>query len=117
MALFVAIVGVYGVTSVLVAARTREIGIRIALGAGRDRIRRLVVMPTARLLAVGVAAGGGGAILATRWIDSQLFGVQPSDPATYVMVAAVVTSAALAATWRPSRRATRIDPVLTLRAE
>ena len=117
MAFLVAMVGVYGVTSVLVAARTREIGIRIALGANRDRIRRLVVMPTVRLLIVGIVVGAGGAVAASRWIESQLFGVRASDPTTYMLVTVLVTIAALAATWQPTRRATRIDPVITLRAE
>ena len=117
MAFLVAMVGLYGVTAVLAATRTREMGIRIALGATRHQIRRLVVVPATRLLGVGIVLGAAGALLTSRFVESQLYGVRSSDPVTYFVVGATVAVAALAATWRPARRAASVDPIVTLRAE
>jgi predicted permease len=117
MAFLVAMVGLYGVTAVLATTRTREMGIRIALGASRTQIRRLILLPAIRLLGVGILCGAAGALLTSRWIASQLYGVQSSDPATYLGVATIVAIAALAAMWRPARRAANVDPIVTLRAE
>ena len=117
IAFLVAIVGVYGVMAFLVAGRTREIGIRMALGADRRDISRLVVRSAVVMVAVGAMAGIVGAVFASRWAASQLFGVQPVDFPTYATVAVAVVATALAATWRPARQAARVDPAITLRAE
>jgi putative ABC transport system permease protein len=113
----VAMVGLYGVTAVIVASRTREIGIRLALGAGKPEIRRLVIGPAMRFLAAGVILGVVVAVLASRSIESQLHGVKPVDPALYVAVAIAIGATAFVATWRPARRALRVDPIITLRTE
>jgi ABC-type antimicrobial peptide transport system permease subunit len=110
-------VGVYGVITLLVAGRTREIGIRMALGADRRDIGGLVVRSTLRLAAAGVAFGLALAAGSSRWIESQVFGVSPTDPATYAVVTVSVLAAALVAAWPPARRAVRIDPTIALKAE
>jgi predicted lysophospholipase L1 biosynthesis ABC-type transport system permease subunit len=117
IAFIVAIAGLYGVIAFTVASRTREIGIRIALGAERRDISRLVLSSSARLVLTGSAIGCGVAFGVARWIQAQFFGVSPVDPSTYFVVAAVVTGAALAATWQPAAEAARVDPALTLRSE
>jgi predicted permease len=117
IALCVAMAGVYAVTAFLVARRTREIGIRIALGAERRHIRRLVVMPAVRSVLIGTIAGTAVALAAARLVESQLFGVTAADPSTYVGVVAVVVLTSLVATWRPARRAAALDPTSALRAE
>jgi predicted permease len=113
----IAMAGLYGVMAFLVAGRTREIGIRMALGADRTRIGRFVMGSSLRLVFAGAAIGIVAAVLVSRTIASQLFGVTPTDPATYVIVAIVTIITALLATWQPARRAARVDPVQTLRAE
>ena len=113
----VAMVGLYGVTTVIVASRTREIGIRLALGAGKPEIRRLVIGPAMRFLAAGVILGVAVAVLASRSIEIQLHGVKPVDPALYVAVAIAIGITAFVATWRPARRALRVDPIITLKTE
>jgi putative ABC transport system permease protein len=117
IALVVAILGLYGVTAFLVAGRRREIGIRLALGAGRGHVQRLVVGTAMRSVVVGAIAGVAGALALSRWIESQLFGVAATDPATYAAVVAVIVITGLVATWRPAWRASRVDPAVTLRAE
>jgi hypothetical protein len=117
VAVSVAMVGLYGVTAFLVAGRRRGIPIRIALGAGRRHIRRLVIGPSIRAAGAGVIAGLAAAAAAARVIGSQLFGVTSSDPSTYAGVLAVILLTMVAATWRPARRATRVDPAIALRAE
>lgn len=116
-AFLMAMAGLYGVMAFLVAGRTREIGIRMALGADRARIGRFVMGSSLRLVVAGAAIGIAAAILVSRAIASQLFGVTPTDPATYVTVAIVTVVTAALATWQPARRAARVDPVQTLRAE
>jgi predicted permease len=116
-ALALAIVGIYGVMSLIVAARTREIGIRIALGADRGRVQRQIVGEGLGLVAAGAALGLAGALLSTRVMRSLLFGLTPTDPATYAGIIAVLSAAALAASWIPARRAARVDPNTALRAE
>jgi predicted permease len=117
IAFLVALTGVYGVMLFLVAGRTREISIRMALGADRRDVGRLVLGSSLRLVAAGVMLGLAGAWLASRWIESQLFGVTGTYPFTYAGVALLVFATALLATWHPARQAASVDPAITLRAE
>jgi predicted permease len=117
VALALAAVGIYGVMAHAVAHRTREIGVRMALGAARSDIMRLVVGQGMRLAAAGIALGIGGALALTRLLSAQLFGVAPSDPATFACVTLALGAVALAACWLPARRATRVEPMAALRAE
>jgi ABC-type antimicrobial peptide transport system permease subunit len=105
------------VMSLAVAARTRELGIRIALGAGERGVMRLVVSEGMMLVAAGAAIGVGGALIGTRLLRTMLFDLSPADPATYASIIALVAATAIAASWLPARRAARIDPVEALRAE
>jgi putative ABC transport system permease protein len=116
-ALLLSAVGIYGVMALAVSARTREIGIRIALGADRGRVQRLVVGEGVALASIGTIVGLAGALLSTRVLRSLLFDLTPSDPVTYVTIVAVLAAAAIAASWIPARRASRVDPVVALRAE
>jgi putative ABC transport system permease protein len=117
VAFLVAIVGIYGLMAFLVASRQREIGIRMALGAGGRDISRLVLGSSLRLVLAGAVLGSIAALAAGRWIEARLFGVTPTDPATYGFVALVVIATAIAATWLPARRAARVDPVVSLRSD
>jgi predicted permease len=117
LALLVALAGIYGVVTFIVAGRTREIGIRMALGAEPSAIQRLVVGSSAVFIAGGALAGLTAALGASRWMASQLFGVTATDPLTYVGVAALIVATSAVALWRPARRAAHVDPALTLRAE
>jgi putative ABC transport system permease protein len=114
-ALSLAIVGIYGVMSLVVAARTREIGIRIALGADQHRVRSQVVGEGLTLVSIGAAIGITGALLCTRVLQSLLFDLKPSDPITYVSIVGVLGASAFAASWIPARRAASVDPVVALR--
>jgi len=116
-ALFLAALGLYGVLTCAVTQRTREIGIRIALGAERGAVMRLVVGQAMRLAGAGVAIGIISAMLFGRVIESQLFEVRPFDPLTIVMTVCALLAAALLASWLPARRAMRADPAVTLRYE
>ena len=116
-ALSLAVIGIYGVMSLAVASRTREIGILIALGADQARVRRSVVGEGLGLVAVGVAIGLAGALACTRLLQTMLFDLAPSDPVTYVGIVGVLGAAATAASWLPARRAARVDPVVALRAD
>jgi len=116
-ALLLAAVGIYGVLAFAVRERTRELGIRLALGAQRRDVLRLVLGRAAALTACGLAAGAGAALLATRAMRSLLFGVEPADPVTLAVVAAGVAAMALLASWLPARRASRIDPNHALRSQ
>jgi putative ABC transport system permease protein len=116
-ALSLAVVGIYGVMSLAVAARTREIGIRIALGADQRRVQRLVVGEGIALVAVGAVIGLAGALVSTRVLQSLLFDLTSTDPLTYTLILALLAVAAMLASWIPARRASRVDPVVALRAE
>jgi predicted permease len=117
VAFLVAVSGVYAVMAYLVAGRRREIGIRMALGADRGTVLRLVFGSALRFVAIGTALGLGAAAMATRAIAGQLYGVAAIHLPTYAVVAGLVVVAAAAATWWPARRAARIDPAITLRTE
>ncbi len=117
VALLMAAVGIYGVMSFAVAQRTRELGVRMALGAHRGDVLRLVVRQGLGLVLVGVAVGLVGALGLTRLIASQLYAVRPTDPATFATVAVTLVLIALLAILVPAARATRLDPVVALREE
>ncbi|MEZ4587419.1 MAG: ABC transporter permease [Gemmatimonadales bacterium] len=116
-ALLLTAVGVYGVVAALVGQRTREIGIRMALGAPAATVLRLVVGRGLGLVAVGCVLGGVGAIGLTRLLRGMLFGVGPDDPVAHVGALGILMAVAALATWLPARRATRVNPVETLGAE
>jgi putative ABC transport system permease protein len=117
VALVLATVGLYGVIAYTVRQRTREIGIRMALGARQGTILRMIVGRGLRLILVGVAIGVLAAYPLTRTIQSLLFGVTPGDPLTYGFLALLLVAVALAACWLPAQRAARINPMQYLRAE
>ena len=117
IALTLAVIGLYGVMSFLVSRRTREIGLRIALGAGAREILALVMRDGLRLTGFGAAVGLGAAIVAANIIRSWLFGVVPGDPLTFGAVLLLLAAVALLATYMPARRAAAIDPTITLRTE
>jgi predicted permease len=117
LALVLSCIGIYGVISFMVGQRTHEIGVRMALGAQRRDVMRLVLGEGARMALLGVVAGIGGAFGLTRLMVSQLFGVTAQDPLTFISVATLLLLVALLACYLPARRATRVDPVLALRCE
>jgi ABC-type antimicrobial peptide transport system permease subunit len=116
-ALILAAIGVYGLMAYSVQQRTQEIGIRLALGAGTESVRKMVVFQGMRLALAGVAIGVGAALGLTRLTTSFLFGVKEKDPAVFMTVAVLLSFVSLLAVWFPARRATRIDPVIALRYE
>jgi ABC-type antimicrobial peptide transport system permease subunit len=116
-ALFLSAVGIFAVLHFAVSQRRREFGVRIALGATRGDLFRLIVTQGLRLPAIGVAAGSVGAFAVTRLIEHLLFQVSPTDPLTFGGVAALLMGVAVAACWIPARRATHIDPIAALRCE
>jgi ABC-type antimicrobial peptide transport system permease subunit len=115
LALLLAIIGIYGVTSYSVVQRTQEIGVRMALGAGGNDVMRLIAGQGGALALAGIGIGLVAARALTRFMTPMLFEVTPADPATFVTVALLLFAAALAACYVPARRATRVDPVTTLR--
>jgi putative ABC transport system permease protein len=116
-ALLIAVIGVFGAISYTTAQRTREIGIRIALGAQRRDLRRLILRQGTGLVLVGLAIGIGGALVLTRLMNSLLFGVKPQDPFTFAVASILLAIVALAACYVPARRAMRVDPMVALRYE
>lgn len=117
MALLLGIVGIYGVMSCSVSQRTREIGIRIALGAERAEVMRLVLRQSLALTVTGIAVGIAGAAAVTRLLGGLLFGVTPLDPPTFLVVSATLVGVAMLASRIPARRATRVDPMIAIRYE
>ena len=117
VALLLSVVGLYGVVSYSVSTRLREMGIRIAIGAGASSIHKLVLRWSLRLALIGIVLGGVGALVATRLMEGLLFGVRAADPTTFVMTAAVMAASALGASMIPAIRATRVDPVKVLKAD
>jgi ABC-type antimicrobial peptide transport system permease subunit len=115
--LTLAVVGVYGIMAQVAGRRTREIGIRMAMGARASGVQWLVVRHGLGLVVAGIAVGTAAALAATRVLQALLFQVSTSDPLTFVCGAALLAVAALAASWIPARRAARVDPAVTLRAE
>ena len=117
LALVLACVGLYGVVSQAVARRTNEVGIRMALGADRRRILTMVLGEAGRLILAGLAVGIPGAAITARLLTSQLYGVAPADPLTIVASAGLLLAVALFAGYIPARRASRVEPLVALRAE
>jgi predicted permease len=117
LALALGLIGIYGVLSFLVSKRTREIGIRIALGARRHHVLYLVLREGVKFSLLGIGLGLAGALVVTRWLASELYGVGPMDPWTYVGVAAAMATVTLFACYVPARRAMRVDPLIALRYE
>lgn len=117
MALVLSVVGLYGVISYIVSQRTREIGIRLALGADARAVKQMFVRHGLIVAALGIAAGLVAAAVFSRFLASLLFEVTPLDPATYLAVLGVLLAAVTLAAYVPARRAARVDPAETLRAE
>jgi putative ABC transport system permease protein len=117
LAVLLACIGIFGSISYSVAQRNHEIGVRIALGAQANEILRLVVMQGITLALIGTIAGLAGAFALTRILRSLLFEVSPTDPITFVAVPALLCTIALAASFFPALRATRVDPMIALRYE
>jgi ABC-type antimicrobial peptide transport system permease subunit len=117
LALVLASLGLYGVLSYLVGRRTQEIGIRLALGATRGDVMRLIVGHGMGLAVAGIGIGLVASWAITRSLGSLLVGVSPHDPGTFAAIAVLLAAVALIASYLPGRRATRVDPMITLRAE
>ena len=117
VALITAALGVFGVLSFIVSQRTRELGIRMALGAAPSDVRRMVVAYGSRLAVIGLGIGLVGSFALTRLISSMLFGIEPTDPVTFASVSLILLAIGVLASWLPARRATRIEPISALRSD
>jgi putative ABC transport system permease protein len=117
VALVLAAVGIYGVMSYSVAQQTREIGIRMALGAQRSDVLKMTVKQGLRLVAFGLAIGLVAAFILTRVMASLLFGISATDPLTFISISLVLLAVAILASYIPALRATRVDPMIALRAQ
>jgi putative ABC transport system permease protein len=117
VALILAAIGIYGVLAYSVAQRTREIGVRMALGARETAVLSMVVRQGMRVVLTGIAIGVAGALVLTRVLTSLLYGVSATDPVTFIAVAGMLAAVALLASYLPARRAARVDPLVALRAE
>jgi putative ABC transport system permease protein len=117
IALLLAAIGVYGVLSYSVALRTQEIGVRVALGAGRGDVLKLVIVDGVKLAAIGVLLGALGSSFVTPVVRTQLYNVSPTDPFSFVAVSLFLTTIAFIASYVPARRATAVDPLVALRTE
>jgi putative ABC transport system permease protein len=117
VALVLTIVGIYGVLAYSVAQRTKEIGVRMALGAQSVDVLRMLLRKALALVSVGIILGGAGALAVTRVLANFLFEVKPDDPLTFAVVALTLACAALAAGTVPARRAMKVDPMVALRYE
>jgi putative ABC transport system permease protein len=117
LALVLATIGIYGVMSYTVTQRTREIGIRVALGAGTGEILGLVLGESLRLSLVAVVLGVGAAILGGKALEAQLYGVAATDPVTLIAVSLAILAVCLVASFLPARRASKVDPMVALRYE
>jgi predicted permease len=115
LALILGTVGIYGVLSYTVSQRRQEIGIRMALGAGRSEVMKTILRQGMLLTVIGVVIGGVAAFFTTRIMASLLYEVSPTDPVTFASVTLLLGGAALLAAWLPARRATRVDPVVVMR--
>jgi ABC-type antimicrobial peptide transport system permease subunit len=117
LALLLAAIGLYGVLSYAVAQRTNEIGIRMALGAERGTVVRMVLRETAVLIAIRLAAGVPASLACARLIQSKLFGLKPADPVTLAAAVGIMIAVAIVSGYLPARRASRVDPLIALRYE
>jgi putative ABC transport system permease protein len=117
LGLLLAAIGLYGVIALLIAQRTHELGVRLALGAGSRDVLLLVVGQGARLIVAGLILGALGAFAASRLYASMMYGVSRVDPAAYLIAGAVLAAVALIAVYAPARRATRVDPLVALREQ
>jgi putative ABC transport system permease protein len=117
IALVLAGIGIYGVVSYTVATRTREIGIRMALGAAPGVVRREVLRSAASMALGGIALGTIAGLFATRYLESTLYGISRRDPVAYLAGGAILLAAALLGAYVPARRSSRVDPLLAIRGE
>ena len=117
LALLLTLVGLYGVLAYAVSRRRREIGIRMALGAQRGNVLRLVLREGLQLAALGIAAGLLGALAVVRFMGNLLYDIKPTDPVTFVAIPLLLGTVALLACWVPARRAVKVDPMEALRYE